>query len=221
MFWPIERAREVLHAWREWVETVPDELTSAARILHFPPLPDIPEPLRGGSFAVVDAVFAGPECEGARLVEPLRALEPVMDTFAVGEARSLLHLHMDPPKPVPAAGDGMFLDELPLEAIDEVVENAEFPLLPRALGVRADLLQLLRAADRPRAALPAYDVPAPTQDQDRVRPRRAVRLQPPHPALAPRPRRRRSPGVPARRNGTRLKRARPGHTGARRAAARE
>jgi hypothetical protein len=129
MFWPVERAGEVLRTWREWVETVPDELTSAARILHFPPIPDIPEPLRGGSFVVVDAVLAGPENEGARLFEPLRELEPLIDTFAVGEARSLMHLHMDPPKPVPAAGDGMFLDELPIEAIEAIVENARPPLL--------------------------------------------------------------------------------------------
>ena len=35
---PVERAAEVLRAWREWVRTVPDEATSVGRILHFPPL---------------------------------------------------------------------------------------------------------------------------------------------------------------------------------------
>ena len=36
---------------------------------------------------------------------------------------------MDPPKPVPGIGDGMFLDELPAEAVDAVVETALPPLL--------------------------------------------------------------------------------------------
>src|SRR5438067_3018352 len=118
MFWPVERAGEVLHAWREWVETVPDEVTSVGRILHFPPLPMVPEPLRGGSFAVIEAAFAGPEAEGEELLRPLRQLAPAMDTFAAVPPTALQTLHMDPPQPVPGIGDGMFLDELPAEAID-------------------------------------------------------------------------------------------------------
>ena len=59
MFWPVERAGEVLRAWRDWAETVPDEVTSVGRILHFPPFPDVPEPLRGNSFVIVEAVFIG------------------------------------------------------------------------------------------------------------------------------------------------------------------
>src|SRR5439155_8361653 len=60
MFWPVERAGEVLRAWRDWTETVPPEVTSVGRILHLPPVPDIPEQLRGGSFVLIDAVFTGP-----------------------------------------------------------------------------------------------------------------------------------------------------------------
>jgi FAD/FMN-containing dehydrogenase len=47
LIFPMERAGEVLNAWREWVDTVPDEVTSIGRLLQVPPLPDIPEPLRG------------------------------------------------------------------------------------------------------------------------------------------------------------------------------
>src|SRR3954468_7400588 len=54
LFFPLERASEVLHAWREWTDTVPDEVTSVGRILQSPPIPDVPEPLRGNSFAVVE-----------------------------------------------------------------------------------------------------------------------------------------------------------------------
>src|SRR5438046_1188241 len=28
LFWPVERASEVLHAWRAWVETVPEDMNS-------------------------------------------------------------------------------------------------------------------------------------------------------------------------------------------------
>src|SRR5262249_13416281 len=116
MFWPVERAGEVLCAWREWAETVPDEVTSLCRILHFPPVPAAPDPLGGGGSAVVEAVFSGPESESAALVAPLRELEPALDTFASVGPAALQHLHMDPPKPVPGVADGMFLDELPGDA---------------------------------------------------------------------------------------------------------
>ena len=42
LFFPIERASEVLHAWREWTDTVPDEVTSIGRLLRLPPVPELP-----------------------------------------------------------------------------------------------------------------------------------------------------------------------------------
>jgi len=54
LMWPLERAQEILTAWREWVRTVPDTVTSVGRMLQIPPLPQIPEPLRGRSFVVVE-----------------------------------------------------------------------------------------------------------------------------------------------------------------------
>ena len=129
MFWPIEQAVQVLRCWRDWTETVPNEVTSVGRILHFPPFPDVPEPMRGQSFVIVEAVAVGPEAEGDALIAPLRELEPAMDTFAAVAPTALQHLHMDPPHPVPGVGDGLFLERLPDEAIDAFVENAGPPLI--------------------------------------------------------------------------------------------
>ena len=129
MFWPVDRAIQVLRSWRDWAATVPDEVTSVGRILHFPPFPTVPEPLRGNSFVIVEAVLVGSESEGAELIAPLRALEPAMDTFAAVAATALQHLHMDPPHPVPGVGDGLFLDRLPVEAIDAIVETGVPPLV--------------------------------------------------------------------------------------------
>jgi hypothetical protein len=120
LVWPIERATEVLNAWREWTETVPDEITSVGRILNVPPLPDIPEPLRGRSVVVVEATYIGDESEGAALIAPLRELEPELDTFATIPTATLHKLHMDPEHPVPGLGEGMMLDELTPEAVAEV-----------------------------------------------------------------------------------------------------
>jgi FAD/FMN-containing dehydrogenase len=53
LFFPWERSSEVLQEWREWTETVPEEMTSVGRILPFPPIEEIPEPLRSGKFVAV------------------------------------------------------------------------------------------------------------------------------------------------------------------------
>jgi FAD/FMN-containing dehydrogenase len=130
---PIERASEVLHAWREWTATVPDEVTSIARLMRIPPLPEIPEMVRGRQLAVIEATILGSEQDGASLIEPLRALGPDIDTFAVIPASALQKLHMDPDHPVPGKGMHMLLDELPPDAVDALVETAgagtETPLL--------------------------------------------------------------------------------------------
>jgi FAD/FMN-containing dehydrogenase len=124
LFFPLERAAEVLHAWRDWTDTVPDEVTSVGRMLQFPPIPEVPEPLRGNSFAVIEAVYLGDEFEGAELIRPLRELGPAMDTFAMIPAPALQQLHMDPPEPVPYDGDGIFLADAPTGAIDAMVAAA-------------------------------------------------------------------------------------------------
>jgi FAD/FMN-containing dehydrogenase len=124
LVFPWERAGEVLRAWREWTRTVPDEVTTSARILQIPPLPDIPEMLRGRSVVVIDGAYLGEQAEGAEVLAPLRALGPEIDTFAMIGPAGLLALHMDPPEPMPAAGDGALIDVLPGEAIDELVRVA-------------------------------------------------------------------------------------------------
>ena len=91
----------MLHAWHEWTATVPDEVTSVGRLLQFPPLPEVPEPVRGKSFAVVEAVFLCGEEEAATLLEPLRQLGPAMDTFASMPPAGIAELHMDPRDPMP------------------------------------------------------------------------------------------------------------------------
>jgi len=106
LFFPWERSSEVLHAWLDWTRTVPEEITSVGRILQFPPIPEIPEPIRGQSFVVVQTIWSGEPGEGAPWLEPLRALGPVMDTVMTIPIDELSRLHMDPEGPAPGSGDG-------------------------------------------------------------------------------------------------------------------
>ena len=124
LFFPFERAGEVLHAWRELTASLPEEVTSLGRLLQFPPFPQIPEPLRGRSFALVEVVSLLDEAATAELLAPLRALDPAMDTFATHAPAGIADLHMDPPEPVPGLTQHQLLRELPAQAIDDLLAAA-------------------------------------------------------------------------------------------------
>jgi FAD/FMN-containing dehydrogenase len=121
MFFPFERAAEVLHTWTELVPTLPDELMTWASLLQFPDAPDVPEPVRGGSFTVVYGAFLGSEGEGRALLRPVRDLGPAMDTFAVVPPAALGDMAMDPPDPLPIVSATALLDGLPSAGVDDLV----------------------------------------------------------------------------------------------------
>jgi FAD/FMN-containing dehydrogenase len=157
LFWHIERAAEILKAWREWIETVPDECESLGRMLQLPDAPFLPEHLRGRSFVLLEAAFIGSASDGAALLRPLRDLEPEIDTVAIMPTSDLSSVNMDPDFPLPYAGDGILLADLPPQAIDNLVDAfVGSPLLHvevRHLGGAAAIRSLdhgvLDAIDQP------------------------------------------------------------------------
>jgi FAD/FMN-containing dehydrogenase len=121
-FFPIERAAEALHAWRELTQRVDDRTTSIGRILRVPPFPEIPEPFRGRPFAMVEVIHIGDQRSGDEVVRAIRELEPEIDTYGLIPTEALIHLHMDPPGPVPGKGEHhVAMAALPPEAIDAFV----------------------------------------------------------------------------------------------------
>lgn len=124
LLWPIDRAADVAHAWREWVAEVPASVTSLARVLRYPPLPDLPPFLQGRAFVAVEAAIQEEPDEAARLLAPLRALEPEVDTVHPMPPSELTSIHGDPPHPVPSIGDGMLLARLDAGTIDAFVASA-------------------------------------------------------------------------------------------------
>jgi FAD/FMN-containing dehydrogenase len=123
LFWPIERATEVLHAWLEWVDGVPEECHSFGRMLQLPDLPFLPPHLNARSFVMVEAVFAGSEEDGRRLIAPLRALAPEFDTFEMMPMSELSLINMDPEMPLPYAGEGILLSGCTPPSVEALVDS--------------------------------------------------------------------------------------------------
>jgi FAD/FMN-containing dehydrogenase len=124
LFWPQERAAEILQAWKAWTAGVPDSVTSVGRILNLPTNREVPKELRGRSFVLVEAACLATEGEGIGLLRPLRELGPEIDTFSLLPPTGLGAVHMDPADPVPAFVDGWLLADLPSAAIDALAEAA-------------------------------------------------------------------------------------------------
>lgn len=157
LFWPIDRAVEILQAWRAWTDTVPDTCESIGRLLQLPDAPFLPDHLRGRSFVLVEMVLIGSQDEGDDLLRPLRDLGPEVDTVAVMPTSELSAVNMDPDFPLPYTGEGILLSELPPEAFEGMVAafvgspllHAEVRHLGGAAAVRSSAHGVLDALDEP------------------------------------------------------------------------
>ena len=147
LVWDVTQAERVLRRWARWAPEAPDEVTTAFRILHVPPLPEIPEPLRGRTLVVIDGAVLGSDEWSASVLGGLRELGPEIDTFGRVPAASLARLHMDPEGPTPVVSDTAMLGALPDVAVDaflgEVGPGSSSSLLV------AELRQLGGALGRP------------------------------------------------------------------------
>jgi FAD/FMN-containing dehydrogenase len=80
VFYPGDRAEEILRFYREFVKDVPDELTTLANLLTAPPAPFLPEEWHGKKLVALIGCYAGDPEEGAKAMQPLRDLgDPVAD----------------------------------------------------------------------------------------------------------------------------------------------
>ncbi|WP_300018379.1 FAD-binding protein [Pseudonocardia sp.] len=125
IFFPGAAAADVLHTYRTWVQSLPEETTTSIALLRMPPLPELPEPLRGQFVVHLRYAHLGSPQEGAALLAPMRAAAPtVMDLVAEMPYAAVDSIHMDPTDPMPAWERGATLRALPAEAVDELLAVA-------------------------------------------------------------------------------------------------
>ncbi len=119
--WPWERSEEVLKCWADWAPDAPEEITTSARILQFPPIPDIPEFLRGRQLVMIDGAHCGGAADAEEALRPFRELGPELDMWATMPTPGLVQVHGDPEQPTPVVSDHRMLRELPPEAVDALI----------------------------------------------------------------------------------------------------
>ena len=75
-FYPIERTRDVLEFYRDYVAQAPEQMGLFPAFQIAPPLPFIPEKEVGKTFCAIVSCWAGPLDEGEKALEPIRKAAP-------------------------------------------------------------------------------------------------------------------------------------------------
>ena len=118
-------AATVLHAWRSWAPTLPDEATTSVALLRLPPDPQLPPPLQGQFVVHLRYAHIGDAAAAERLIAPMRAAAPaVIDALGELPYPAVDAVHMDPTTPMPCYDHGLTLRELTAASIDALLAAA-------------------------------------------------------------------------------------------------
>jgi len=125
LFYPGEHAAAVLHRYREWVATLSERTTTSIALLRLPPLPTIPEPLRGRFVVQLRVAHLGHAGEGVPMLAPMRRVAPpIIDGVSEIPYAAVDSIHGDPTDPVPSFDRGTALAQLPAAAVDAMLAVA-------------------------------------------------------------------------------------------------
>ncbi|TFV67465.1 UNVERIFIED_ORG: FAD-binding oxidoreductase [Bacillus sp. AZ43] len=114
-------APAVVARWREWADALPEQGTTSFALFQLPPLPEIPAPLAGRMSLGVRFLWTGEPGEGARLLNELRAVAPViLDDAALKPYTAIDSVHADPVDPMPVVDPAILLSDFPAEAADRL-----------------------------------------------------------------------------------------------------
>ncbi|WP_326567066.1 FAD-binding protein [Amycolatopsis rhabdoformis] len=136
LFFTADHAPAVIERFHHSVGTAPRELSLSLAFLAFPDVPAVPEPLRGRFCCHLRVAYFGDADVGRRLVEPLAAAGPFLDTVGPLPMTELGSIHADPVGPMPVASESLALSsEDALEVMPSLVDpSAPFMLELRHLG---------------------------------------------------------------------------------------
>jgi hypothetical protein len=126
IFFSGDDAPALLHRFREWAPTLPDEVSTSIAILRLPPMEELPPPLRGQTVVHLRFAYSGNDhAEAERLLSPMKAAGTIVLGF-VGPMRTdeMDGIHMDPVDPMPAWEKGMLLRDLTGETVDALLAAA-------------------------------------------------------------------------------------------------
>ena len=126
IFFSGDDAPALLHRFREWAPSLPEEVGTSIAILRVPDREELPPPLRGRTVVHLRFAYAGTDhARAEQLLSPMKVAGTTLLGY-VGPLRTdeMDAIHMDPKEPMPGWEKGMLLRELPTQAIDALLAAA-------------------------------------------------------------------------------------------------
>lgn len=124
LFYAIEDAKEVFEFYRQWIIGMPDEMTSSVVVMNFPPIPEMPDILRGKTYVMVRGCYCGDVSDGEAIVQYWRAWKkPIIDDFKVMAFSAAASISSDPVDPLPGLSTGAWLHEINDDVIQAICNN--------------------------------------------------------------------------------------------------
>jgi FAD/FMN-containing dehydrogenase len=125
LYYPAEMAKDVFARFRAWTANAPDELTSSVVLMNYPPVPVLPELLRGKSFVMLRGCYCGSPEEGEALLRFWRDWHaPLIDDFKTMPFTEIAHVSNDPVDPMPASTTSAWLTNINEPAVETLVQYA-------------------------------------------------------------------------------------------------
>jgi FAD/FMN-containing dehydrogenase len=116
---------EVLQAWAQWSDSLPNLAATALSVLQLPDMPSVAPELAGRLAVAVRLTTPVSVTAAERLLAPMRAVaRPIKDTMAERPYSDITGIYDEPTNPVPVQKDLTLLQSLPPEAVDAMVNTA-------------------------------------------------------------------------------------------------
>jgi FAD/FMN-containing dehydrogenase len=151
IFFAGDDAPALLHTFREWAPTMPEQVSTSIAILRVPDMEELPPPLRGQTVVHLRFAYSGDDhAEAERLLSPMKTAGTIVLGY-VGPMRTdeMDAIHMDPKDPMPGWEKGMLLAELTEETVDALLAAAG-PQVPIPL-IMTEIRLMGGALGRPAA----------------------------------------------------------------------
>jgi len=151
LLWPPEAGPDVMRAYRDFMESAPDEIGGGLIYLTGPAEPFVPTRLVGKLALAVLVVYAGPEARARKLAAPMLALGHAGEMIAEMPYADFQCMLDDPPG-YRNYWSAEYLDSLPDQAVDRFCARAGDMIVPSAS--QHVLFPQGGAVDRPPADYP-------------------------------------------------------------------
>lgn len=124
-------AGSALRFYRDWIQAVPNELTSSIAVMKFPNFPQVPDEMRGKVFVMMRAAYTGEATEGQQYIQQwLDWNPPIVNTFHTLPFAEIATISNDPVDPVASSYSNELLDSLSDDAIEIIVRTMTNPASP-------------------------------------------------------------------------------------------